>query len=185
MVIPKIRNSINESLMKRHMQLIVIVISKLGWVDSPVGRISLHHCLSGQHWAGIQHNSSHEKSVRRVGDEESRLHLFHLWNNPPLGAAQSRNPRVIVTTIIMQSNKVWWGRKWQPTPVSLPRKLHGQGSLVGCSRWHCKDWATARMWSSLNGLYNVTHHRAQILTQYYFVPFQSLLFKVFLSPGEP
>ena len=53
-----------------------------------------------------EHNSSHEKSVRRVGDEESRLHLFHLWNNPPLGAAQSRNPRVIVTTIIMQSNKV-------------------------------------------------------------------------------
>ena len=26
-----------------------------------------------------------------------------------------------------------WRRKWQPTPVSLPRKSHGQRSLVGYS----------------------------------------------------
>ena len=26
-------------------------------------------------------------------------------------------------------------RKWQPTPVFLPRKVHGQRSLVGCSPW--------------------------------------------------
>ena len=28
-----------------------------------------------------------------------------------------------------------WKRKWQPTPVSLPGKSHGQRSLVGCSPW--------------------------------------------------
>ena len=26
-------------------------------------------------------------------------------------------------------------RKWQPTPVFLPGKVHGQRSLVGCSPW--------------------------------------------------
>ena len=26
-------------------------------------------------------------------------------------------------------------RQWQPTPVLLPGKSHGQGSLVGCSPW--------------------------------------------------
>ena len=26
-----------------------------------------------------------------------------------------------------------WRRKWQPTPVFLPRELHGQRSLVGYS----------------------------------------------------
>ena len=26
-------------------------------------------------------------------------------------------------------------RKWQPTPVFLPGKIHGQRNLVGCSRW--------------------------------------------------
>ena len=28
-----------------------------------------------------------------------------------------------------------WRRKWQPTPVRLPGKSHGQRSLVGCSPW--------------------------------------------------
>ena len=28
-----------------------------------------------------------------------------------------------------------WKRKWQPTPVFLPRKSHGRRSLVGCSPW--------------------------------------------------
>ena len=31
-----------------------------------------------------------------------------------------------------------WRRKWQPTPVLLPRKCHGQGSPVGYSPWGCK-----------------------------------------------
>ena len=30
-----------------------------------------------------------------------------------------------------------WRRKWQPTPVLLPGKSHGQRSLVGCSPWGC------------------------------------------------
>ena len=28
-------------------------------------------------------------------------------------------------------------RHWQPTPVLLPGKSHGQRSLVGCSLWGC------------------------------------------------
>ena len=28
-----------------------------------------------------------------------------------------------------------WRRKWQPTPVFLPGKSQGRGSLVGCRRW--------------------------------------------------
>ena len=28
-----------------------------------------------------------------------------------------------------------WRRKWQPTPVLLPGKSHGQRSLAGCSPW--------------------------------------------------
>ena len=28
-----------------------------------------------------------------------------------------------------------WRRRWHPTPVLLPRKSHGQRSLVGCSPW--------------------------------------------------
>ena len=35
--------------------------------------------------------------------------------------------------------KIPWRRKWQPTPVFLPRKCHGQRSLVGYCLWGCKD----------------------------------------------
>ena len=32
-----------------------------------------------------------------------------------------------------------WRRKWQPTPVLLPRKFHRWRSLVGYSPWGCKE----------------------------------------------
>ena len=34
--------------------------------------------------------------------------------------------------------KTPWRRQWHPTPVFLPRKSHGQRSVVGCSPWGCK-----------------------------------------------
>ena len=30
-------------------------------------------------------------------------------------------------------------RQWQPTPVLLPGKYHGQRSQVGCSPWGCEE----------------------------------------------
>ena len=35
--------------------------------------------------------------------------------------------------------KIPWSRKWQPTPVFLPGKFHGQRSLVGYSPWSAKS----------------------------------------------
>ena len=35
--------------------------------------------------------------------------------------------------------KIPWRREWQPTPVFLPGKSHGQGSLAGSSPWGHKD----------------------------------------------
>ena len=36
------------------------------------------------------------------------------------------------------ARKIPWRRKWQPTPVFLPGKSHGQRNLVGYSPWGCK-----------------------------------------------
>ena len=33
------------------------------------------------------------------------------------------------------AGKIPWRREWQPTPVFLPRKFHGQRSLTGYSSW--------------------------------------------------
>ena len=38
--------------------------------------------------------------------------------------------------------KIPWRRKWQPTPVFLPEKSHGQRSLVGYSPWGHKELDT-------------------------------------------
>ena len=35
-----------------------------------------------------------------------------------------------------------WRKKWQPTPVLLPGKSHGQRSLVGYSPWGCEELDT-------------------------------------------
>jgi len=35
--------------------------------------------------------------------------------------------------------KISWRRKWQPIPVFLPGKSHGQRSLGGYSPWGCKS----------------------------------------------
>ena len=39
------------------------------------------------------------------------------------------------THFLSWSMAQWWWSQWQPTPVLLPGKSHGQRSLVGCSPW--------------------------------------------------
>ena len=46
--------------------------------------------------------------------------------------------------------RIPWRRKWQPTPVFLLGKSHGQKSLVDCSPWGCKS-------SEHNLVTNLTH----------------------------
>ena len=34
--------------------------------------------------------------------------------------------------------KIPWSKKWQPTPLFLPKKSHGERKLAGYSPWGCK-----------------------------------------------
>ena len=38
-----------------------------------------------------------------------------------------------------------WRRKWQHTPVFLPGESRGQGSLVGCHLWGCRESDTTEV----------------------------------------
>ena len=50
------------------------------------------------------------------------------------------------THFLSWSMAQWWRRQWQPTPVLLPGKSHGQRSLVGCSPWgHWRSDTTERL----------------------------------------
>ena len=48
-------------------------------------------------------------------------------------------------------------RQWQPTPVLLPGKSHGQRNLVGHSSWECK-----RVGHDLTHTFGTTAHRTLI-----------------------
>ena len=77
------------------------------------------------------------------------LSLYHLsvytssdlWSFP--GWAVVKNPPVNAGDQEMRFypwvRKIPWRRAWQPTPVFLPGKPHGQRSLVGYSPWGCKE----------------------------------------------
>ena len=52
------------------------------------------------------------------------------WHSGRKPACQCRRYRFSLWV-----GKVPWRRKWQPTPVFLPGKLHGQRSLAGYSPW--------------------------------------------------
>ena len=41
--------------------------------------------------------------------------------------------------------KIPWRREWQPIPVFLPGKSHGQRSLVGYSPWGRKELDTTQL----------------------------------------
>ena len=48
-------------------------------------------------------------------------------------------PAMWETQIRLWVRKIPWRREWQPTPVSLPGKCHGQRSLAGYSTWGHKE----------------------------------------------
>ena len=52
------------------------------------------------------------------------------------GTVSARRPRSRPMVI---SHSDGWRRKWQPTPVLLPGKSHGQRSLEGYSPWGHKE----------------------------------------------
>ena len=59
------------------------------------------------------------------------------WTEEP-GGLQSMGSRRVGqdwATSLSLFTFMHWRRKWQPTPVFLPRESQGRGSLVGCRLW--------------------------------------------------
>ena len=54
--------------------------------------------------------------------------------NLPENAVDSRDPCSIPGLV----GKIPWSRKWNPTPVFLAGKFHGQRSLEAYSSWGCR-----------------------------------------------
>ena len=49
-----------------------------------------------------------------------------------------------LSCVSLRPHVLYRRRQWQPTPVLLPGKSHGQRSLVGCSPWGCEELDTTK-----------------------------------------
>ena len=68
------------------------------------------------------------------------LSLIVQWCKASLVAQMVKNlPAMPETQVRSWVGKRPWKRKWQPTPVFLPGKFHGQRSLAGHSAWSRKE----------------------------------------------
>ena len=62
----------------------------------------------------------------------------HAYAGFPGGSIVKNPPAMQETGFDRWVGKSHWRRKWQPTPIFLPGKFHGQRSLAGYSPWGCK-----------------------------------------------
>ena len=91
------------------------------------GRISLKCCIGAK-------TKSLWSSLFKIKYMSQRLPC---WLSGKESACQCRSLRRL--GFDPQFGKIPWKRKWQPTPVFLPGKSHGQRSLVGYSHGVAKE----------------------------------------------
>ena len=78
------------------------------------------------------------------------------WLSDKESICQCRIPRFDLWV-----RKISWRRKWQPTPVFLPGKVHEWKSLTGFSPWGHKE---LHMTEQLNKNHIAIHQRIHIQT---------------------
>ena len=79
--------------------------------------------------------------------------------------------------------KIPWRRKWQPTPVLLPGKFHGQRSLVGYSPWDGKESDTTERLHSLCVNSQATVGPQQLLQVQFIQQWEGWSYLLSLSPS--
>ena len=86
-----------------------ILAWKIPWTVEPGGLQSMESQRVRHNWTTVHTRKPHTSFTL----------IFH-WPGP---------------TGIAKSSFKEWRRQWQPTPVLLPGKFHGRGSLMGCHLW--------------------------------------------------
>ena len=74
-------------------------------------------------------------SEKAMAPYSSTLAWKILWTEEPGGLQSMGSRRVRHDWATSLSLFMHWRRRWQPTPVFLPRESQGRGSLVGCRLW--------------------------------------------------
>ena len=79
-------------------------------------------------------NTSFQRYIIRVAQ-----YMFLNRNFLNLGILKFKYYFSIQNNPLARVGKIPWRRKWQPTPVFLPGKSHGEKNVVGYSEWGSKE----------------------------------------------
>ena len=95
--------------------------------------------LCGVFFFFFNFHSTRSSLQRRQGNgtHSSTLAWKITWTEEPgrLQSMGSLRVRKDSATSLSLFTFIHWRRKWQPTPLFLPGKSQGQGSLMGCHLW--------------------------------------------------
>ena len=117
------------------------------WFYSP--DVFVEDCGSGYFFPQLPAASSSDKETSLRPEREVLPRHFCTWAALVLRIEPSLIPCCVfldfsiifsVCGLDLWFGKIPWRRAWQPTPVLLPGKSHGQRSLVGYSPWGRKEW---------------------------------------------
>ena len=114
-------------------------VRSLGWEDLEED-MTIHSSFLA--WRIPMDRGAWRAAVHRVAKSQTRLEQLSTHTGFPGGSAiKNLVCQVGDSGSIPKVGKIPWRRKWQPTPVFLPGKSHGQRSLVGYGPWGRKESA--------------------------------------------
>ena len=106
------------------------------------------------------------------------------WTEEPGGLQSMGSLRVrhdLVTSLSLFTF-MHWRRKWQPTPVFLPRESQGRGSLVGCRLWgHTGSDTTEAIQQQQQSIYT---HAVRIMKIWFHIENNHLLYIIESDCGK-
>ena len=132
-----------------------ILAWKIPWMEEPGGLQTMGLQRVGHNWATslllftslkplsqfLVLGEPRQRPEKAMAPHSSTLAWKVTWTEEP-GGLQSMGSRRVGhdwATSLSLFTFMHWRRKWQPTPVFLPRESQGWWSLVGCRLWGCTE----------------------------------------------
>ena len=95
-------------------------------------------CVNSTQWLCIIKLKNMIPNAEKAMATHSSILVWKIPWTEKLGRLQSMGSRRVRhdwVTSLWLFTFMHWRRQWHPTPVLLPGKSHGRGSLVGCRLW--------------------------------------------------
>ena len=143
-----------------------ILVWRIPWTEEPGGLQSTRLQRAGHNWETSLHFIHKLKIAKSSHKLRGVIISIFLKKHPQLKYlvfTLTSNYIYFQTFFLSSHNCKSWRRKWQPTPVLLPGKFHGQRSLVGYSPWGCKESDTTEQLHFTSFLRIEANERGRIL----------------------